>query len=567
MKAQPLALVVIVIAVALFLQPTHTPVPVSAQGSGNPRPVVRHPEKSGVSPALRSLPKSPAPESERRLVPLHRLGNRKSTSPQLLQSAPLDPVLQNLPGRPSMPIPLQNFEGNNQSSWIPPDANGDIGYDASTSKKYYVQTVNTSFQIWDVTSTPTSVVGPIEAHAFFSPLGAPCGSYDRIGDPIVLFDRLASRWLISLFGDYGDVNGYHQCIAISLTADPTGFYYLYDYLISSTKFNDYPKFAVWHDAYYLSIILFGGGSYGDAGAIAFERAKMLTGDASPGMLFFDTSLFIPKPNLGAMLPSNFNGATAPPAGAPNYFVQFDDNADGYPQDQLEVWQFHVDWVTPANSTFAQAAALATASFDSYLANIPQLGTAQLLDVLSDRLMYSLQYRNFGAYETLVVNQTVDVNDFSNHAGVRWYELRKSGGVWAIYQQGTFAPDSKHRWMGSIAMDGQGNMALGYSVSSPSMYPAIRYAGRLADDPLGTLPQFEVSLIEGTGYQTTYDRWGDYTSMSVDPVDDCTFWYTNEYYTSPGINWRTRIGAFKLCSPGPPLNLQYFFPIILKNTAP
>lgn len=218
----------------------------------------------------------------------------------------------------------------------------------------------------------------------------------------------------------------------------------------------------------------------------------------------------------------------------------------------------MDWTAPeANSTFGidgqPNTFLDTAPFDTSLDYIPQPGVASYyyLEPRVDRLMYRLQYRDFETYSTMVTNHTVNAGD--GRAGIRWYELRNSGGDWSIYQQGTYAPaDTENRWMGSIAMDGQGNIALGYSVSSSTVHPSIRYAGRLKDDPLGTLPQSEASIIEGTGSQLEpYNRWGDYSSMSVDP-DGCTFWYTQEYYrtttdTAPYYGrqpWRTRIASFQ-----------------------
>jgi hypothetical protein len=220
----------------------------------------------------------------------------------------------------------------------------------------------------------------------------------------------------------------------------------------------------------------------------------------------------------------------------------DDNAWGYPQDQLEAWKFHVDWVTPANSTFTSQPNLATASFVQMGSGIPQPGTPTTLDTLSDRLMYRLAYRNFGDHEALVVNHTVSV---SGQAGVRWYELRRTGGNWSINQQGTYAPaGGTHRWMGSVALDKSGNLALGMSASSSTVFPSIYYAGRLAGDPAGTLTM-ESTMTPGGGSQLAPSRWGDYSSMSLDPSDDCTFWYTTEYYSaSASWNWQTRIASFR-----------------------
>jgi hypothetical protein len=276
----------------------------------------------------------------------------------------------------------------------------------------------------------------------------------------------------------------------------------------------------------------------------------------PRPVYFD--LFNVDPNLGGMLPSDLDGQ-APPAGTPDYFMEADGDGFGFPQDQLQIWAFHVDWSTPSASTFTQAAVLPTAAFDSDMCAgsrncIPQQGTTRRLDAISDRLMYRLQYRNFGSHQTMVANHTVDVNG-ADRAGIRWYELRNTGSAWSIYQQGTFSPDATHRWMGSAAMDGAGNIGLGYSASSSAMYPAIRYTGRMAGDPLGTLPQGEGTIINGTGAQThSASRWGDYSMLAVDPVDDCTFWYINEYVQTTGSSpRRTRIGSFQLpgCGSGGP----------------
>jgi hypothetical protein len=280
---------------------------------------------------------------------------------------------------------------------------------------------------------------------------------------------------------------------------------------------------------------------------------MLQGQ-SARMAYFD--LYSYDPDLGGMLPADLDGP-APPAGAPNYLLALDDTTWGFPVDGLEVWEFDVDWVTPLSSLLTKISTLATASFNPNMCNyarncIPQPNTSVKLDAISDRLMYRLQYRNFGTHQTLVTNHTVDVNG-SDLAGIRWYELRKTTGAWSIYQQSTFTPDSNHRWMGSIAMNGQGTIALGYSISNAStIYPSIDVTGRLVSDPLSTLAQGVLRLYTGTGSQThSASRWGDYSSMSVDPTDDCTFWFTTEYLQTTGLApWRTRIGSFTIDSCGP-----------------
>ncbi|BAO45540.1 carboxypeptidase regulatory-like domain-containing protein [Thiolapillus brandeum] len=458
------------------------------------------------------------------------VGEGKGPIPQIT-----DPVVQSdAPLDIKMPAILQSFEGNNNVTGVlPPDTVGDVG------PNHYVQMVNSVVQIWD--KTGTSLVGPSPINSLWTGFGGICES-NNDGDPIVLYDQAADRWLLSQFA-LNFPNDFHQCIAVSQTGDPTGAYHLYDFLISTTKMNDYPHFGVWPDGYYMAINQFDGSTsnWAGQGVVAFERNKMLAGLPAQKVYFDD-----PDPNLGGMLPADWDGTTAPPAGAPNLFMQLGTTTS------LDIWQFHVDWTTPANSTFTPLVSPTVAAYDSDLCGgsrncIPQPG-GTAVDTLAGRLMYRVQYRNFGTHQSMVATHTVDENG-SDHAGVRWYELRDSGSGWGVVNQGTYAPDADNRWMSSAAMDAQGNIAVGYSVSSTSTYPSIRYAGRLAGDPANTLPQAEAVLIAGGGSQShTSGRWGDYSNMSVDPVDDCTFWYTQEYYSADSsADWQTRIGSFKFPS--------------------
>ena len=468
-----------------------------------------------------------------------------------------DPVVQRFFGNILMPATTQNFEGiNNIDGYYPPDTNGDVG------PNHYVQTVNVSFAIWD--KSGTLLYGPASTNTLWSGFGGACETSND-GDPIVLYDHLANRWLISQFALPNFPNGpFSECIAISQTGDPLGSYYRYEFQFS--VMNDYPKLGVWPDAYYMTINQFAAGTstWAGAGAVAFEREQMLAG-LPARMVYFDIGAV--NPNFGGMLPADLDG-TPPPAGAPNYFIEMWDGAWGVYPDSLHIWEFHLDWAAPANSTFGADTSftpntiLNTLAFDANMCGynrncIPQPGTAQKLDAISDRLMYRLQYRNFGTYEAMVTNHTIDTG--GDLAGIRWYELRKTTGDWSINQQGTYAPDTDHRWMGSVAMDGQGNIALGYSVSSGITYPSIRYAGRLVSDPANTLPQAEATIIAGAGSQTgSAARWGDYSMMAVDPSDNCTFWYTQEYVQTTGtVTWRTRIASFTFpgCTSGPTGTLQ------------
>ena len=469
-----------------------------------------------------------------------------------------DPVAQTTAPAAAMPA-ATSFEGlGNVDGYVPPDTNGDVG------PSNYVETVNAAFAIYD--KSGTKLYGPAEINTLWSGFGGLCESTND-GDPIVQYDQLANRWVISQFAfDIdafgGPVGPYDQCLAVSTTGDPTGSYYRYAFLISNTKIDDYPKIAVWPDAYYMSVNQFDescGFCFVGAGAIAFDRAKMIAGQAA-SLVYVDLDT-----NFFGMLPSDLDGSTTPPAGAPDRFVQFDDNAWGYAQDQLELWNFHVDWTTPANSTFTSGGTLATASFDSNMCGydrwcIDQPSPGEGLDAISDRLMYRLAYRRFSDHEAMVVTHTVDVGN--DRGGVRWYELRRTTGSWSIFQQGTYAPgDGNSRWLGSAAMDQNGDLAIGYSVSGGATNPAIRYAGRLVGDPAGQLTQGEATLRAGGGVQTFgFSRWGDYSSLDVDPTDDCTFWYANEYYpASSDYDWHTRIGSFKFASCGPAPTIGGFSP--------
>jgi len=515
-------------------------------GQNSPRPVVRDAARTDTSVELRHMPEIPPfPavlgeifERPRKLLP-RREG---SAAPASFT----DPVLQGPTAQVGAPTTGANFDGiNNVNGVLPPDPSGAIG------PNHYVQVVNLSLAVWD--RSGNKLKGPVNINTLWQGFGGDCATTNH-GDPIVLYDRVADRWMVSQFALPNYPAGpFYQCIAVSQTSDPLGAWHRYEFFISQTKLNDYPKFGVWPDGYYMAINQFhctvSGCTWAGQGVVVFERDKMLLGQAAQ-MVYFD--FLTTDPNLGGMLPSDFDGPP-PPGGAPNYFVAMDDSAWGYSGDQLQTWEFDVDWSNPASSTFTHTQNLPTAAFDSNMCDysgncIPQQGTTRKVDAISDRLMYRLQYRNFGTYQTLVANHTVDVND-ADRAGIRWYELRKAGSDWSIYQQGTYSleTDTAHRWMGSIAMNKLGDMALGYSKSGASVYPSIYATGRLSEDDGGVMTQAEIPIQDGSGNQThAAGRWGDYSHMSVDPIDDCTFWYTQEYYaTSGSAPWRTRIGSFRL----------------------
>ena len=492
--------------------------------------------QSDVSPPVRDLLAAVSPSSRsdhsHRDRPLRTFGPAHGGGP--------DGALQTTPGPVLATTSGLNFAGVGNGDYgfapnaAPPDTNGAVG---STQ---YVQWVNESFAVFNKT-TGALVLGPRPGNTLWSGFGGGC-EINNDGDPIVQYDKAANRWIMTQFSV--TTTPYLQCVAVSTTSDATGSYNRYAFSYGSSQFPDYPKLGVWPDGYYISYNIFTNGvAFAGAKVCAFDRAKMLAGAAATQVCFQLSTSF------GGLLPSDLDGSAAPPAGSPNDFMAFGSNS-------LNLWKFHVDFGTPANSTLSGPTNIPVAAFSPACNGggscIPQAGTGQQLDSLADRLMYRLAYRNFGDHESLIVNHSVTAG---SSVGIRWYEIRSPNGTPTVYQQSTYAPDSTYRWMGSIAMDKVGNIALGYSASSSSIRPGIRYTGRAPSDPLGVL-QAENTIINGGGSQTGgLSRWGDYSAMTVDPVDDCTFWYTNEYLKADGsFNWSSRIASFKFpsCTSAPPV---------------
>ncbi|HEY8009913.1 MAG TPA: hypothetical protein VIE67_02845 [Rudaea sp.] len=488
-----------------------------------------------VSPPLGDMAAAPGARVDsghsKRDKPLHLI-------PRGLTAHQKDPVVQTSTSSFVATTSGLNFAGVGNGAYgfvpnsAPPDTNGAVG------ATQYVQWVNESFAVFDKT-TGALVHGPIAGNTLWSGFGGGCET-NNDGDPIVQYDKAANRWVMTQFSV--TTTPYLQCVAVSTTSDAMGPYNRYAF--SQPNFNDYPKLGVWPDGYYVSFNMFSGNNFAGGRACAFDRTAMLAGNPATQICFQLSSSF------GGLLPSDLDGSTPPPAGSPNYYVAF-----GNDSASLDIWKFHADFATPSNSTFVHsnipAPAFAAACGGGGTC-IPQSGTRQQLDSLADRLMHRLAYRNFGDHESLVVNHSVTAG---SSVGVRWYEIRNPGGSPAVFQAGTYAPDANYRWMGSIAMDKVGNIALGYSVSSSSMHPAIRYTGRAPGDALGTL-QAENIIVNGAGSQTTgLTRWGDYSAMTIDPTDDCTFFYTNEYLNANGtFNWSTQIASFKFpsCTGSPPV---------------
>jgi len=500
----------------------------------HPNVDVIKPDSQDVSPALSDLAKMPVPElgslraheaEPARPIP-HMRGQLAATQ--------ADPVVQGAIGSANIPTTTVTFEGMGSGlagftvQSAPPDTDGDIG------PNHYVQIVNSGVTVFS--RTGAKLLGPINTNVLFNGFAGACSTTND-GDGVVRYDRIADRWVIAQFSVNGGNGPFFQCVAVSTTPDPTGTYNRYQF--SYNAFNDYPKMALWPDGYYTTYNMFPNDVFGGSKACAFDRAKMLVG-AAANMECFDTTT-----DIGGLLASDLDGTTLPPAGSPNFMLALDTN-------RLAFFKMHVDFATPANATFVGPTFIATAPFTP-LCNgatcVTQPGTTVKLDSLADRLMNRLVYRRFADHEALLVSHAV-AGTGGVGGGVRWYELRTPSTP-AIFQQGTYAPDSAFRWMSSMAFDSAGNIGLGFATSSSTISPSVRYTGRLVGDAAGTMGQGEATLVAGAGAQTGgLTRWGDYSSMNIDPTDDCTFWYTQEYITANGsFNWRTRVGSFKFAGCG------------------
>lgn len=474
-------------------------------------------------------------------------GNDTQANPARATRPPLnnpnaDPVAAPFAGPLTGVTPILNFDGQSAQdnrnlfgfAFVPPDTNGAVG------ATQFVQMVNVTLAVYDK-STGGLQFGPVAIHTLWSGFGGLCefGGNTPLfadgGDPVVLYDHLANRWLVTQLQFDSTFTHTAQCLAVSTSSDATGAYnrYEFDY---GVNFPDYPKFGVWPDAYYNTINVFPGNKLAGAQACAFDRNAMLAGAPASSICFQQ------PPTVSSLLPSDLDGSTLPPAGSPNNFVGLADST------HLNFFRFHVDFSNPANSTFSGPTLIPVAPFNEICARanttscIAEPPSGEKVDALADRVMFRLAYRNFGDHESLVVNHTIEGGALG---GVRWYEIRNPSAPF-IFQQATLVDPNLNYWLGSIAMDKTGDIALGFSVSSHGFLPSIYVAGRAPGDPARAMSG-PLVLINGSGLQknNSFNRWGDYSSMSIDPADDCTFWYTNEYYATTGIiNWATRVGSFK-----------------------
>ena len=534
-----------------------------AQVSG---PLVMTPEYTGVSPTMEELARAGSATAfsptEFRVRHSHEIG--KSQVGRVDVSADLAPLVSVPTGAPymqtatyqTMGAPIgANFEalGVGTPSFVivgaPPDTT------LGVSDTQIVQWVNSHYAVYNKAGTPLlASPGFLPGNAIWSslPPASLCRTTNR-GDPIVQYDRMADRWILSQFAFNAAFTSNSQCIAVSQTSNAMGAYNLYEYSFGGVL-PDYGKLGVWPDAYYMTFNMFtAGSSFAGGRACAFDRAAMIAGATSPvAVCFNSTSRF-------SFLPSDVDGDTPPPPGAPNYHISWDWAFLATAPYTLQLTKFVPNFVTPALSTFNDGFGGAPFSFvafpmdagtfaacaDNGNACVPQLGTSQLLDTLGSRHMYRLVYRNFGTHDALLFTLAVDALPGTT-ANLRWWEIRSPGAnPPVVYQNSNFVPNAEARWMGSAAFDRLGNIGIGYSASSSLINPGIRVAGRRRTDPKNLLRTEQV-VQAGTGSQTTtLARWGDYSTMQIDPADDCTFWYTTQYIGTNGtFNWRTRVASFR-----------------------
>ena len=430
---------------------------------------------------------------------------------------------------PNSKAPTMNFYGQT-SPYLPPDANGTVGHN------YYMQTINVVYAIYD-NATGALVAGPTNMNQLFSGV---TGSEYNNGDPLILFDEQADRWLAVEFSISGS-NDY-MLVAVSQTNDPTGSWHKYSFDVADMP--DYEKFGIWRDGYYMGT---NNGSGNDI--YVFERAQMLIGGTAQMVGFNNPWRPSTIDGFHCVPPLDNDGAFAP-EGSPGLFITLNDDAISGGSDQLWIYELDVNWTSPSSSTFTLTEQIGVTSFDSNFGNnwdnIKQLGTNRELDAIPMVIMNRPQFRNFGSFQTIVCSHTVDV-DGTDHAGIRWYELRRTTGNWSVRQTGTYAPDEHSRWMASIALNGTNEIGLGYSVSSTSMYPGIRYCGQSAAAYAagnGVLDMEEGIIQNGSNSQTAANRWGDYANLAVDPDDDHTFWFTTQY----GGSRQTKIASFEFAPP-------------------
>ncbi len=511
-------------------------IPATAQNSRGEIRVVSE-SKHDVSLPLREMAQNAPP------MAVGRFEKEEHRAPAGFFSAVpgIDPVVQDhyLP-RVAMSglLSFDGITGKQGGGFVPPDTNGAVG------GTQFVEIVNVTLQVYDKTTGQPKLPKPVLISTLWKGFGGLCETTNG-GDPVVLWDKLAERWLVTQLAYNQSATNNFLCMAVSTSVDATGSYNRYNFGFGE-NFPDYPKYAVWPDGYYGTHNLYGPTSFLGAEPCAFDRTAMLAGEAA--------SMICIKPNPAnfGFLPSDLDGRKLPPHGAPNHYLEL-----GNLTNELKEFDFHADFTDPQKSTFTGPHVIKVPNYvllcndGNVFACVPQPKPGEKVDSLSGLLMFRLAYRNFGDHEAMVVPHAVAPGKASTATvATRWYELRSTGGDFSLYQSGTFQSQTDNLWMASMAMDKRGNIAMGMSADSATdLDPSIWYAGRVPSDPLG---QMEAPTVVVTGNAVQFNgfnRWGDYSSMSVDPGDDCTFWYSQEYYNkkhggSESYDWSTHMVSFR-----------------------
>jgi hypothetical protein len=512
-------------------------------GQGNPQNdkpklIVMNPQSHAKSAPLRSYVKPDKPSEDREAPEVRPTapgggGTSGNSKPTGGGNSSGDPVKQTTYPPKVGPLVLASVQGITHTGSYPPDTNLAVG------ATQVVEFVNSQFAVFS--KAGGVLQGATNLYQMFVNMTGDDCSWRAGGDPVVLYDRIAGRWVMTRYLFNPNI----LCIGVSQTSDALGIYNLYSYAFGPDT-ADYPKFGVWPDAYYFTANTFSAsGPFTGAQVCAFDRYAMVNGLPNATRVCFQGNT-----SWHSLLPADLDSTLLPAAGAPGLFLQYD-------TDALSLFKFHVDFSTPANSTFTGPTSIPVASFQRACGScVQQPSTKDELETLGDRLMFRVSYRNFGSYESVLATHAVRVSYSGNNdqTAIRWYELRFPGGNPSVYQQSTFSPDTTmYRWLGTMAQDKLGNMLLGYNAANSTTFPSVRFTMRLVSDPLNQMQPEQIAKI-GAGSQTVpadstsgRDRWGDYATVAVDPADGCSMWFATEYLTAtgPSNTWATHLFAAKL----------------------
>jgi hypothetical protein len=506
---------------------------VNAQESINDQSVeVKLPNNFFITQPMRTYPKVDAKDVVKREVPRDGKSSKNMRKQDFIKSigessSQKDPLAQQNPGTRMANPPIVNFDGINLDV-SPPDPTAAVG------PNHVVQMTNGLWSVWDKTG--------VQAPGFPKDINIPLGGVIS-GDPIVLYDREADRWFISQFQLPADEQ---FKIAVSTTSDPTGSFAVYSYDVPE---NDYPHYGIWGNSY----VCTGNFNPFESGRFyAFNRQKMLDGDPTAEMATLTLPGYIGSGGFQAPQPAHSEGAGIAAGPAPIVWFQ-DDAWGGVANDHIKVWNLTIDWTNPGGAVVSAPQSIPLAAFDSFLdgtggdsfAVVEQPGTGQRIDPIVFAIYFQTHRYNFGTHESMLINFPVEITDGSQICGIRWVELRRAtpSDPWTLHQEGTYQDaGGESVFLSGMAMDQEGNIGMGYTKSGGTTFPSLYYTGRLAADPLGTMTVAEELIVAGTNSVTSNARYGDYSQLTRDPVDDLTFWFTGEYSGEPR---KTRIASFKI----------------------